>query len=316
MAFTQEGKKIMDKVVAAIRFQELDSATASDLDFLTAHNKTKEEAKHHVISMALAAGGRQIGEHEADLIIEVPLEQAEVIRDIHSRLENDLEVSTTIGVGDELKDAKKALDWAAEHRPGTIKVLEPFIDQEVATSDDEEDYDYFSPQEVAISKENKPQHIKKSEDEPDDWADEKEAISDEMKQKIANIVQMLRDKREYLESLKESSPELYAGVLGLVQSISLMAQQAKQQDTDKHSKMIEKVANHLESAENDNLEQEAASVLEMLIEAQKEQDAEKEMKRQATVRRQKYLRKLHTDRAEGTAKKHGLDKHFLAHLLK
>lgn len=303
----------MDKIVAAIRFKELDSSTASDLEVLMTHNKSKDEARHHAVSMILAVGGREIGEHESDLIFEIPLDQANVIRDVHTRLEDDLEISTTIGVGDDLRMAKKALDWAVENRPGTIKVMEPAIEEQVG--ENEKSFVYEQPEDVAIDSEGRPeQHVHKAEDEddgPDDWADDKEAISDEMRQKISGIVDMLKQKKEYLQSLQQSNPELYAGVLELVNSISSMAQAARMVDADKHSKMITKVARHLDRAEEKNLDDQASSVLEMLIDAQKEHAEQTEDDKRAMHKGASRRYQSRHKSAREHAKKTGADVKFL-----
>ena len=305
----------MDKVVAAMRFKQLDSTTASDLEVLITHNKQIDTARHHAVSMVLAVGGREIGEHESDIVFEIPLDQANVIRDVHSRLENDLEMGTTIGVGDDLRMAKKALDWAVENRPGTIKVMEPAIEPQ--TGENEKSFVYEQPEDVAIDQEGRPeQRVHKAEDDdgPDDWADEKEAISDEMKQKITGIVQMLKSKKEYLQSLQQSNPELYAGVLELVNSISSMAQAARMADADKHAKMITKVAQHLDRAEEKNLDDQAAAVLEMLIEAQQEHadsDEEERRARHTAARRRYDSRRKY---AREHASKTGADEKFLMNL--
>lgn len=301
----------MEKVFAVIRFKEVDSEMASDIEILMSQNRIKKDAERHAVSMVTAVGGRYLGEHESDIVLEVPLDQANIIRDIHSRIEDDVETSTTIGVGDSIRDAKLALDWAIENRPGTIKVFEPAIAQDKASSEDEDKFDYFKPEEVAMDEEGRPVHIRKSED---SWANDKEAISDETRQKIANIVSMLRQKKEYLDSLQQTNPELYAGVAALVQSISSMAQAAKESDAKDHSKLITQIAHHLDAAENSTLEDESAKVLEMLIEAQKEsqEKADEEHRVRHSLAHRKFKQK-HKDARE-FSKKHGLDKNFLLKL--
>ncbi len=306
----------MEKVIAAIRFKELDSATASDIELLMNHNKIKETAKRHAVSMTLAAGGREIGEHESDIIIELPIEQADVIRDIHSRIQDDLETSTTIGVGDELKDAKLALDWAVKNRPGTIKVMEPMIAETKASSDDEDKYDYQEPEQVAIEQESRPIPIHKSEDDKEDWADDSESIAPETKEKIATIVKMLQEKREYLQQLQQTNPDIYAGVVGVVQSISAMAQAAKDQDAKKHSKMMTKIARHIDKASEDSLDSEAANVLEMLIEAQKDADEEHKAHVDMLYRKHKQKYDYRHKHARDHAAKTGIDAKFLLNLHK
>ncbi len=306
----------MEKVIAVIRFKELDSATASDVETLIGHNKMKETAKHHAISMVLSVGGRDLGEHESDVVLEIPLEQANIIREIHSRILDDLETSTTIGVGDDLKDAKLALDWAIENRPATIKVFEPAIAQKKKTSDDNDKFDYFNPSEVAMDEEGKPVHqMQKAEaGEPEDWADDREAISDETKQKVANIVQMLQQKKGQLDALQQSNPDIYQGVVSLVQSISSITQAAKKADAKDHSKMITKIARHLDKAHNTDIKDDAAHVLEMLIEAQEQEqqkdDEEHQIRHSLANRRYKQR---HKDARE-FSKKSGADVKFLMNL--
>lgn len=306
----------MDKVIAAIRFKELDSATASDLEVLLAHNKMKADARSHAVSMAISVGGREIGEHESDLVIEVPLEASNIIRDIHSRLADDLEISTTIGVGDDLKDAKLALDWAIDHRPATIKVMEPMIEQQKQSSDDEDKFDYFQPEQVAIDQEGRPMAMRKSsaDGKPDDWADESETVSDETKQKIAAILQMLQSKREYLNQLQQTNPEVYQGVLGVVQSIAAMAQAAREGDAKKHSKMMTKIARHLENSETDHLEDESAKVLEMLIDAQSEAKAKKDQEFGMRLDSKMQRHKVKRNRALKHTEKHGGNHKFFMNL--
>jgi len=305
----------VDKIIAAIRFKELDTSVASDIDILTNYNKQKSEARHHIVSMILSVGGREIGDHESDLIVEIPLDSANILRDAHARLEHELEISTTIGVGDDLKYAKMALDWAVENRPGTIKVMEPVIEKEAKKLDDKDDFDHLMPEDVAIDQEGRPeQHINKAEGDTDDWANDKESISDEMRAKIVNIVKMLQGNKERLNSLRETSPEVYAGVVGLVNSISAMAQSAKVEDAKAHSKMITKVSKYLDQSEEKNLDDQAASVMEMLIEAMKEKEeehkAEMQTMHQGAERRFKVRRKLAIDHANKT----GSDPKFLLNL--
>jgi len=306
----------MDKIICVIRFKELDAATASDIELLLGHNKMKDTAKRHAVSMAAAVGGRDLGEHESDVVLEIPLEQANIIREIHSRILDDLETSTTIGVGDDLKDAKLALDWAIENRPATIKVFEPAVAQKKKTSDDDDKFDYFNPAEVAIDEEGKPiQAMQKAEDgEPEDWADDREAMSDETKQKIANIVQILQQKKEYLDSLKQSNPDIYQGVVALVQSVSSMAQAAKKADAKDHGKMITKIARHLDKAHQTDIKDDAAQVLEMLIEAQEQekQKADEEHQMRHSLAHRRYKQR-HKEAREFSAKT-GADVKFLLNL--
>jgi nucleotidyltransferase/DNA polymerase involved in DNA repair len=268
--FKKEQAGIMndEKVIAVIRLRELDTALANAPDILLSYNKTRNQAKHLINSMTMSVGGHSQGEHQADIIIDLPLDNAEILKDIHYRLEDELDMSVTIGVGDELSDAKLACDWAIKNRPGTIKVMEPAIADETKESSDDDKYDHFEPADVAMDEEGRPVNIKKSE-KTQDWADDSEAISPEMRQKVARIVQMLQQKKDYLNQLQQSNPEIYQGVLGVVQSISAMAQSAKEEDAKRHSKMITKISRHLDDAENDNIDDETAKVLEELVEEQK-----------------------------------------------
>ena len=266
-----------ERVVAAIRLRELDTALANDPDILLSYNKTREQAKHFINSMAMSVGGHSQGEHQSDIVIDLPLDNAEILKEIHYRIEDELDMSATIGVGDELKDAKLACDWAIKNRPGTIKVMEPSIAEEAKESSEDDKYDHFEPADVAMDEEGRPVNIKKSE-QKHDWADESETISPQMRQKVAKIVQMLQQKKEYLNQLQESNPEVYQGVLGLVQSISAMAQSAKEEDAKRHSKMMTKISRQLDAAEDDTLDDETAKVLEELVEEQKRISEEKKNK--------------------------------------
>lgn len=304
----------MEKVTAAIRFKQLDSSLASDIEILANYNKSKKEAMHHAISMALSVGGRELGEHESDLLLEIPLASSSIIRDIHSRIEHDLEFSSTIGVGDDIKDAKLALDWAVENRPSTIKVFEPAIAEKKLTSDDEDKFDYFQPEEVAIDETGKPVQIKKSELKVDNWADDSERITDDMKMKIQSIIKDLQQNKAYLDQLKETSPDVYNGVVALVQSISSMAQAAKEEDAKKQSNTIKKLVRFLDRSEQETLDKESADVLHLLIDAQESVKQAKEDRFRQKFNAHRQKRHERHKRTRDYSKETGLDHDFLMKL--
>lgn len=302
----------MEKVIIAIRFKQLDSSLAQDPEMLLDYTKKKREAVSHAISMALAVGGKEMGEHESDVIMEIPLEAANIIRDIHSRIEDDLGFSSTIGVGDNFTDAKKALDWAVDNRPSTIKIYEPSMETKSLDSQDKDKFDHTQPQDVAIDQDNNPIQIKKSE--TDDWADGTEKVSDSMKQKVASIVEMLQSNKEHLDTLKDSNPEVYSGIVALVQSISSMVQAAKEDDIKKQSNTIKKLVRFLDRSEQETLDSESAKVMQLLIDAQEAEKEQQDAKFRAKFESYKAKRSGKHKRARDFAKETGADHNFLMKL--
>lgn len=302
----------MENIIAAIRLQEIDTSLVDDPQILLTFNKKKETARHYVASMILSVGGRELGNHESDIIVEVPLDSANIIRNLHAKVKEDLELSTTIGVGDTLDEAKQALEWAIKHMDGTIKVMEPNM-KELEGSASEETSNNDAPDDLAIDEQGPSLAMVKAE-KVDDYADAQESISDEMKQKIGKIIEMLRTNKEYIDSLKQKSPELYNGVHELVNSISSMVQAAKMEDVDKHAKMMTKVARFLEAAENKHLDKESSDILEHLIEAQEDHKQQKAM--EGSIRHKKAETRFRTRRkmARDHAAKTGADPEFIMKL--
>jgi hypothetical protein len=284
LALPKKVEKIaMETVIAIFKLKDLDLNLEPDTEMILSKDQQIETAKRHIVSMILAAGGRELGEHGGDLVMEVPLDQSNIIREVHNRLVDDLEISTTIGVGDNPQDAKKALNWALKNRPESIKVMEPTVDENWHPEEESRK----SPS-VAIGEDTVPEAVHKAEDK---WADPNDSITDESKQKMANIVQMLSTKKQYLDGLKQSNPEVYAGVVALVQSLSAMAQKAKESDAKDHHKMISKISQHLDNSSGAVLDEEVAKVLEELVEAQELERAKSEKKAEMMKRHSMNIHK-------------------------
>lgn len=188
----------MSNIIALIRFD--DGKLYHDAEELKQVAQVHESAARSAHALISQAGGKIITTIKGDLVAELNYDKAEVLRDISETLSEKFRLITHIGVGEDTLEASKALAAAVEQRK-PIKVFTPEIrtgEQTVAVGEDDE--------------------IQKSED---------TELSTQEKAQIAEILSSIQQNKDTIESIKETSPEAYAGISGIISSIAEIIEASK-----------------------------------------------------------------------------------------
>ena len=199
----------MSNVIAVIAIHDSLESLPNDVDLLAQKAQKFEKARHIVDTLVTSKGGRVIGQVHGSEIVELPIEAAEVLREIHERLQQEVGIKPEIGVGEDSHQAAEAMAFAKENAPGAIKVYSPDMTEESSESVKEP--------EVAVG--------------PDDLMAKSEqpyqSVSPEDKQKIGQTLAMIQQNKELFDQMRQQSPEVYASIVGVVQSLTAMIEHDK-----------------------------------------------------------------------------------------
>lgn len=280
----------MDKVIAIIKINKPSLLTLDDVESIVSFNKLKEEAKEIIATKILNVNTRFLGTYNDDFIVEIPLESAEILKKIYEELQSNLEITPTIGVGNDIRQADIAVKWAFKNMPGRIKIYEPWMEED--KKENTASIKEPQPKDLAIEQQDKithnsPEETHKSEPNENNKIDEKKdddfiandegVLTEDSKKRLAIIVEMLKANSQTLESLREAAPEAYQAVLELVKSLYLVASHAKKQEQEKDSKAFSKVLEYIKEAEKNHLDEQSIKTLKEMIEDYKQKiEAEKE----------------------------------------
>lgn len=188
-----------------------------DIDGIAEKHNQYEYARRLIQSVTASKGGRIIGQLQGNEIVTLPIDQVGTVREIHQRLNDEARCPCAVGVGEDAHQALEALEYANEHAPDTIKV-----------------YDFN----VNVDHDSKPEEMQKSE--------KYVPISEEQKTKVAQILQEVNNNRDFFNQLQAESPDIYATVVSVVQSLTSILQSDKEAQEKYVAKMIQKINDQLE----------------------------------------------------------------------
>lgn len=269
-----------DDVVVMFGFDEPEIAGTEE--YITKKTNQKEEAKRLISTLVASKGGHFVGDIHGNEIFTLPLEQLEVVKEIHQRLEDEIFIMCNIGIGEDSQEAQTAMEYTRDNTPGHIKVYNK--DMEVEES------------------------IQKSE--------KYVPVQDEEKQKIAQIIGSMQQNKSLLDQMKVQSPEVYASIVSVVQSLSSIMQK----DKEERAKFIEnigaKINDHISKQHARSIDKQGKEIDKHLNRENKESD---KAKREKLKKLQDLYSKLHSQKrrdAHQFAKKVGHDDpEFLMKLL-
>lgn len=224
-------KSHIDQEIVVVFGIQNASPNQNDVEFLAEKHRQYESARRLIFSLVSSKGGRIIGQINGDEIVVLPINQAEVIKEIDERLTKEVKLNATIGVGEDSQQAKEALDYAHENAPGTIKVYRPDMNAEKELA--------VKPLDVATSEQDVP--MQKSESYV--------AISDDEKKQIAQILASVQQNKQTFDQLQAQAPEAYAAIVSVIQSLVLMVQEDKKAKEEHIAKMIEKINKYVNRSE-------------------------------------------------------------------
>ena len=213
----------MSKIVAIIALHDSLQESDNDLNAIAEKAARYEQARRIVTTLSSSKGGRIIGLIQGNEIVELPIEAAEVLREIHERLNTELNIKPEIGVGEDSQQANKALEYAKKSAPGTIKVYKPDMEEESSLSVKEP--------EVAVGPDD---IVKKSEDQYN-------PVSQGDKEKIAQTLALVQHNKDLFDQMQQQAPEAYQGVVSVIQSLALILQQDKIAKEQQLVEMLDKL---------------------------------------------------------------------------
>jgi mitochondrial fission protein ELM1 len=235
----------MSNIIAMIRFD--DGRLYHDPDDLKKLAQAHESAARIIHSKISQAGGKIVATIKGDIVAELPFEKAEALRDIVDLIQNQLNLICRIGVGEDTREASLALKKATEDKKA-IKVYTPEIRSGEQT--------------VAVSEEDQ---MQKSEDSG-------LSLEKEDKAKIAQILSLIAQHKDQIESLKESSPEAYAGVHAVIGSLAEIIEASKKHQAKESDRVISEINKSLDSHKKQYISQKEKAILKVLSENREAHD--------------------------------------------
>ena len=219
---------MISEIVCIFGFSD-DHAEEQDVDLIAEEHRKLESARRMIFSLVTSKGGRAIGQVHGREIVVVPVDQSDVIKEVHERLTDELGIANTVGVGEDAKQAMQALDYAKGAAPGSIKVYTP-------TMADDGDGDMVKPESVVTGEQGIP--VQKSE--------RYVPISQDEKTQIAQILQAVQANKQVFDALKQQSPDVYANVVAVIQSLTAMLAEDKKDQEAHVANMIKKITKYLD----------------------------------------------------------------------
>lgn len=285
----------MDEIVVAFGIQN-PNLPSDNVEAIAEYHKQFEYARRLIFSLISSRGGRIIGQLGGDEIVTLPADQAGVIKEIHRRLWEEHHIPASIGVGEDSEQALLALDTAQEKDPGTIKVFNPEMEQ----SQEE-----LKPLDVAVGERDQ---VAKSQ--------RYIPISQEDKQQIASILQSVQQNKQVFDQLMQQAPEVYAGIVSVIQSLTTIIQEDKKAQEEHIAKMIEKINTHLGRHTEKTKIQHTKDIQKEIDRHAGHADQKQEDARKAMFEAQSVRRKQSKEDAKEHAAATGTDHKFMFNLLR
>lgn len=284
-------------IVAIIAIHDSLESLPNDLDLLAQKTKKFEYAQHIIDTLVASKGGRIIGQVHGSEIVELPIEAAEVLREIHERLQDDVGIKPEIGVGENSHQAAEAVAFAKENAPGSIKVYSPEMTDEESES--------VKDPEVAVG----PDDVMAKSEQP------YQSVSPEDKQKIGQTLAMIQQNKELFDQMKQQSPEVYASIVGVVQSLTAMIEHDKIAKEQVLVDMIDQINTQVRKEKAKKIKSHAKEINKEIKRQSKEQSKEDEEKYAAMGKAARQMHSLKRKGAKEFTKKNGGDSEFLMKLL-
>lgn len=223
-----------DKLIAVIGIHKDLSATHDSLSNVAVLENDNKLAERIASSAVTSRGGKVVGEIRGNLIIEIPMAEAEVLKEIQEDISEKCSMHPTIGVGSDMSEAQMAFNYADKNTPGHIKVY----DHEVAGSiDTEQDFAAANPDDK----------VRKSE------GDDYNPISPEEKLKVKLALEMIKKNKPLFDQMKQQSPEVYAGIVGVINSLQLIFKEEKIKRDQKVAEVIQNLANKMQQKRDEKI---------------------------------------------------------------
>jgi archaeosine-15-forming tRNA-guanine transglycosylase len=222
----------MSNIIALIRFD--DGKLYHDAEDLKEVAKVHESAARTIHALISQAGGQIVTTIKGDVAAELPYDKAEVLRDISDILTDKYRLIAHIGVGEDTLEASKALSVAVDQKKA-IKVYTP----DIRTGE----------QTVAVSEEDE---MLKSED---------MNLSAQEKAQIAEILSSIQQNKDAIEEIKETSPEAYAGIAGIISSIAEMIEASKASEEKASDRVVSDINKTLEDHKKKYINEKEKAIL-------------------------------------------------------
>lgn len=267
-----------------------------DIDDIAEKHNQYEYARRLIQSVTASKGGRIIGQLQGNEIVTIPVDQAETIRELHQRLNEEARCPCSVGVGENAEQALEALHYADKNAPDTIKVY----DFNMA---DGESLDVKTP-DVATAEE---EVVKKSE--------KYVPVSDEQRIKVAQILKEVQQNKDFFTQIQQQSPEVYASIVSVVQSLTAILQGDKEAKEKHVAKMIEKINKQLDN-HSGKAHGKVAKEIQKIIDRESDEQYKKD--KEDHMKLHKLARDNHKQRvrdAQEFASKTGHDPEFLGRLI-
>lgn len=199
----------MEHVIAAIKMTHPMLMQSPDVDMLSRFDSMKESGDRLISAMITQKGGKVVGDYEGSTIVELPIGQSAVLKELKKRLLEEAGIRhTAIGLGETAEDALAAMKEAS--KDFTIKVFRPeMIEQEKPVE---------TPS-VAVGVEDEP--VQKAE------------VSPDAQKVIADLVGKISNHKEYVESMRDANPAAYESIVEVMQALAAMVSHVKDTQTRK-----------------------------------------------------------------------------------
>lgn len=295
--FGKASKRVdVSNIVALIGIHDHIENIPNNLEELADKAKLYEQARKLVSTLAASKGGKVIGMIEGNEIVELPLDAAEVLKEIHDRLSQEIGLDCEIGVGEDSRQANEALNYAKKNARGSIKVYRPEFEEE-----SEENAADEIPQDIKeiISKSEKYQPI----DEND-------------RQKITQILLIIQQNKLIFDQLKLQDPQVYAGIVSLVQSINGILQYDKVAKEQHLAEMLDKLNKQVQKEKQKQVKSHGKEIDRHLKAKSKKQDKRDQKEDKAMLKSAKERHQAKLGDAQRFAEESGHhDPKFLVRLL-
>lgn len=204
--------------------------------------KSQEEKFNSAMKLAHAlvsqASGDIVGHIKGDVIAELPVENAEVLKEICKRIRHEIGFVCTIGVGDDTREASIALQDAQKNKKN-IKVFTKDLNEDEKT--------------VAIGPDDK---IYKAED--------YKPIENLDKEKLRQAVALLSQNKDLFDQVKQSAPDLYEAITAVSLSLAEIVHADKERKQKESDEMVNTINKHLET-NNQKYKEEKEQIINEII---------------------------------------------------
>jgi hypothetical protein len=210
-----------------------------------------EYAARTVHALISSVGGKIIGCLEGEIIAELPIDRALILKTLQDRLNHELHLPAFIGVGDDVQQAKKAKDYLENERRSGVKVYEALVEPKPEEDSWLEDSRVFSglfEKAEDLNKADPSYH----------------PIDKSLKIKALRAIQTVNENKSLFNAMKQQAPEIYGAIVGVVKALSAMVQQ-DQVEKEQYAQDSEKEVNkHLDKC-TDSMKKQNARLIEKII---------------------------------------------------